>query len=58
MIQVFRDLLAKTTFQIVTIYGDPIGRIADNNNKYFYQHEFRTAKTPFAFEKTAVNCGN
>jgi len=27
----FGDLLAKTTFQIVTIYGDPIGyRIADN----------------------------
>jgi len=29
-IQVFRDLLAKSTFQIVTIIGDPIGyRIAD-----------------------------
>ena len=28
----FRDLLAKTTFQIVTIIGDLIGyRIADNN---------------------------
>ena len=28
----FRDLLAKTTFQIVTIIGDPIGhRITDNN---------------------------
>jgi len=27
----FRDLLAKTNFQIVTIIGDPIGyRIADN----------------------------
>jgi len=27
----FRDLLAKTTFQIITIIGDPIGyRIADN----------------------------
>ena len=30
----FRDLLAKTTFQIVTIIGDPIGyRIADNINE-------------------------
>ena len=30
----FRDLLAETTFQIVTIIGDPIGyRIADNKRK-------------------------
>jgi len=29
----FRDLLAKTTFQIATIYGD---RIADNNNLHVY----------------------
>ena len=28
----FRDLLAKTIFQIITMIGDPIGyRIADNN---------------------------
>jgi len=28
----FRGLLAKTTFQIVIIYGDPSDRIADNNS--------------------------
>jgi len=34
----FRDLLAKTTFQIVTIMGDPIEyRIADN---YCYLYNF------------------
>jgi len=33
----FRELLAKTTFQIVTIIGDPIGyRIADNNSCHCY----------------------
>ena len=32
----FRDLLAKTTFQIVTIIGDPIGyRIADNDEQWW-----------------------
>jgi len=32
---IFRDLLAKTTFQIVTIIGDPIGyRIANNKPSY------------------------
>ena len=32
--QSFPDLLAKTTFQIVTIIGDPIGyRIADNKSR-------------------------
>ena len=30
----FQDLLAKTTFQIITIIGDPIGyRIADKNDQ-------------------------
>jgi len=40
----FQDLLAKTTFRIVTIYGDPISdQIADNHQDFRPDHQLTEA---------------